>query len=83
VTIILLPLGIPLLGLSRRLMGVAVRLMLPRAVAHPVKETKKGLKSSGDKATRKTKEAGKAGKKAGREAGKKAGRKSRKRLPLG
>jgi hypothetical protein len=79
VTIILLPLGIPLLGLSRRLMGVAVRLMLPRAVAHPVKGTKEGLKASGDNATKKTREAGKAG----RKAGKKARKKSRKRLRLG
>ena len=36
VTIILLPLGIPLLGLSRRLMTTGVQLMLPKAVAHPV-----------------------------------------------
>jgi hypothetical protein len=48
VTIILLPLGIPLLGLARRLMANAVRLMLPRSVAHPVKESRKGLKARGD-----------------------------------
>jgi hypothetical protein len=39
VTLILLPVGIPLLRLAGRMYGNAVRLMLPRAVAHPVKET--------------------------------------------
>ena len=34
VTVILLPLGIPLLGYARRLFAQAVRMMLPRAVAH-------------------------------------------------
>ena len=48
VTIILLPLGIPLLGLSRRLMTTGVQLMLPKAVAHPVKESKRGLRSKRD-----------------------------------
>src|SRR4051794_15597667 len=47
-TIVLLPLGIPLLSLSRRLMTTGIRLMLPRSVAHPVKESKKGLKSRRD-----------------------------------
>jgi N-acetylglutamate synthase/N-acetylornithine aminotransferase len=44
VTIILLPLGIPLLGLARRLMTTGVRLMLPRSVAHPVKQSRKRLR---------------------------------------
>ena len=37
-TLVLLPVGIPLLGYARRLFTSAVRLMLPKAVAHPVKE---------------------------------------------
>lgn len=41
VTVILLPLGIPLLGQARRLFTKAVRLMLPPAMAHPVKEAGK------------------------------------------
>ena len=41
VTIILLPLGIPLLRLTKTLFVKAVRLMLPRAVAHPVEETRR------------------------------------------
>ena len=41
VTIILLPLGIPLLRLTRTLFGKAIRLMLPRGLAHPVEETRR------------------------------------------
>ena len=44
ITGILLPAGLPLLGLSRRLFGMAVRLMLPREVAHPVERSRKGLR---------------------------------------
>jgi hypothetical protein len=38
VTVVLLPLGVPLLMLARRLFGMSVRLFLPRAVVHPVKQ---------------------------------------------
>ena len=41
ITVILLPAGLPLLGVSRRLFGMAVRLMLPREMAHPVKQSRK------------------------------------------
>jgi hypothetical protein len=34
----LLPVGIPLLGIARRLITSAVRLMLPRSLAHPIDE---------------------------------------------
>ncbi|MET0839941.1 MAG: hypothetical protein ABWY19_14225 [Marmoricola sp.] len=45
VTLILLPVGIPLLGVARRMWASSVRLMLPRHVAHPIKETgRKGRK---------------------------------------
>ena len=40
VTVIGLPLGIPLLLGARRMFTAAVRLMLPSHVAHPVKEAK-------------------------------------------
>ena len=53
VTIILLPVGIPVLGLSRRLITQAVQLMLPKAMAHPIKESSK-------KGKKKRKEAGSA-----------------------
>jgi len=41
VTVILLPLGIPLFKVSKSLFGTSVRLMLPPAVAHPVKHAGK------------------------------------------
>jgi len=44
ITVILLPAGLPLLGVSRRVFGMAVRLMLPREIAHPVKQSRKGLR---------------------------------------
>ncbi|QIX25145.1 hypothetical protein ncot_11050 [Nocardioides sp. JQ2195] len=50
VTVILLPLGIPVLMLARRLFALAVRLMLPRAVVHPVDELKKTTGRRGKRA---------------------------------
>jgi hypothetical protein len=47
VTVILLPVGVPFLAYASRLFGVAVRLMLPRAVAHPVKTTDKAMAKRG------------------------------------
>jgi hypothetical protein len=51
-TLILLPIGIPLLGLARRLFGKSVRLFMPPALAHPIKEPKrrgrKARKASGE-----------------------------------
>lgn len=38
ITIILLPVGIPLLMLARKIVGLASALLLPRAVRHPAKE---------------------------------------------
>jgi len=38
ITIILLPVGIPLLMLAKKIGGLATALMLPRAVRHPVQE---------------------------------------------
>jgi hypothetical protein len=61
VTLILLPLGIPMLMLSRRLFTQAVRLMLPRAMAHPAK-------ALGDSAQRKTGKAAKTVRGRGRKA---------------
>ena len=49
VTIVLLPVGIPVLGVARRLLTSAVRLMLPRSLAHPVNEVTKSVKKSGKK----------------------------------
>jgi len=50
VSVILLPLGIPLLVVARRLMTRAVQFMLPRSLAHPVDEIAKTTKKKGRKA---------------------------------
>jgi hypothetical protein len=78
VTIILLPLGISLFWLSRSMFGSAVGLMLPRAVAHPVKETRRaGRRHTPDRpdvsgrAEKVRKRTRKAGKKVGKNARKK------------
>lgn len=74
ITILLLPAGLPLLGLSRRLFGMAVRLMLPREVAHPVEQSRKGLRRQVEDARSQIK------KSKPRKATAKAGRKIVKRL---
>jgi hypothetical protein len=93
VTVILLPVGIPMVMLARRLFGQSVALILPRKVSHPVSETKKSLRKKGKaapdvvpsgvgKKARKTtqKVSGKAGKQAGDVARAATGRKKR-RVP--
>ena len=78
VTVILLPVGIPLLMLARKLFGFSMTLFLPRAVRHPAQELrKKGGKSASDAAgslglSRKArKRTGKKVRKRGRKLGKK------------
>jgi hypothetical protein len=51
VTVILLPLGVPLLMLARRLFTRSVALVLPRKVTHPVQESGKSARKKGRKAT--------------------------------
>ena len=91
VTLILLPLGIPLFRLSKALFGKSVRLMLPPAVAHPVKHTGKksdqaasGVTDAVGKAAKKARkakpEAPKPVQKATRKGRKLAKKKKRKRL---
>lgn len=43
VTVILLPLGLPLLAYAGRMFATAVKLVLPRAVSHPVRRAEKAL----------------------------------------
>ena len=46
VTVILLPIGIPVLMLARRMFSVAAKLVVPRGVRHPVQEMdKKGSRA--------------------------------------
>src|SRR3954454_13380467 len=47
VTVILLPVGIPILSVARRLLTRAVQLMLPRSLAHPVDELTKTANTKG------------------------------------
>jgi hypothetical protein len=75
VTLILLPVGIPLLLLARKMFTRAVQLLMPPKLAHPVKEL--------GKASRKK---GRAAKDAGADVSKKmrkAGRRHKRRLSLG
>jgi hypothetical protein len=49
VTVILLPLGLPLLGVARRMFGTAVQLLLPKPVAHPMASVKDSVAEAGSK----------------------------------
>jgi hypothetical protein len=50
VTVVLLPLGLPLLAQARRMFTTSVRLMLPPAVAHPVRTMDKNARRKGRRA---------------------------------
>jgi hypothetical protein len=52
VTVILLPVGLPLLGYARRMFTLSLKLIVPRAVSHPVKTAEKSAKKRGRKARR-------------------------------
>ena len=67
VTVILLPVGIPLLGVARRMFTSSVRLMLPRGLAHPAKEMGR---SSRKRAKSAKSDAGDGAERAGRLLGK-------------
>ena len=83
VTVVLLPVGIPLLLLARKLFTRSVQLLLPRKVAHPVQELGKKAGKRKDAAMDAGGDAldqvGRAGRKAKRAV---TGRRSR-RLRLG
>ena len=51
-TIILLPVGLPLLGYAGRLFALSVKLILPRAVSQPVDTADRSLRKRGRKAKR-------------------------------
>jgi hypothetical protein len=55
VTTILLPIGIPLLLLSRRLFGASTRQFLPRKVRHPLQEADKAARKEKPRTRRQTK----------------------------
>jgi hypothetical protein len=83
VTVILLPLGIPLLMLARRMFTRSVALVLPRKVSHPVDEAgraarKKGREGRDAVTDVDVKKLGKRARKKASKAGKEAGKKTRK-----
>ena len=79
VTLILIPLGIPLMGYARRTFTLSLKLMLPRAVTHPVDTADKAMAKRGRKARKRAqKEAAATAKDAGRLS--RRGRKQMKRL---
>ena len=52
VTVILLPVGLPLVRLAGQLFTRSLRLMLPRALAHPVNEVAKAVEKKDRKITK-------------------------------
>jgi len=88
ITIILLPLGIPLLWLAKKLFRTSMALFLPPAVRHPAEElgkktglgatgTADSVDSMGESVKRIRKRAGKLSGKAGDQLAHKVGRKDR------
>jgi hypothetical protein len=80
VTVILLPLGIPLLGYARRMFGLSLKLILPRTVRHPVETAEGSVHRQGRKARKKV-----MAKKPGRRNLKKSAKKAtqvRRKLPF-
>jgi uncharacterized membrane protein len=85
VTVILIPIGIPLLGYARRMFALSIKLLLPRAVAHPVKTTGQALDKRGRRAHKQTKQDAAATKRSVRNIGKRSHQKARqvrKKMPL-
>lgn len=60
-TVLLLPLGIPLLGYARRLLTKSMKLMLPRVISHPVKSAGESARKQVDKSTTDVKHVGRRG----------------------
>jgi hypothetical protein len=52
VTVILLPVGVPLMKLAGQLFTRSLQLMLPRALAHPVNEVAKAVEKKDRKITK-------------------------------
>jgi hypothetical protein len=74
ITIILLPVGIPLLFLARKLFAYSMTLFLPRAVRHPVQELGKQSRRRATDAADSVGFFGKSGKRARRRGRKLAGK---------
>src|ERR1700761_4948532 len=81
VTVILLPLGLPLLGYARRLFTLSLKLVLPRAVSHPVQAADKSMHKGGRKTKRQLAGAAPDLKNL-RKRGRDTARRVRKRMPI-
>ena len=73
-TLILAPLGIPILLLARRLFKSAGALVVARGIRHPVDELSRSGRDGAETAKGKAKRLRKKGKKTGRKARRKAGK---------
>lgn len=82
-TVILLPVGIPLLMVARRMFGRSMGLLLPRGLTHPVdeggKKVRKGRKDAAEKVGKVTGKVTKAGRKKAAEL--RPGRRKRRLVP--
>jgi hypothetical protein len=84
-TVVLLPVGIPLLGYALRTFTTAIRLMLPRAVSHPAKTAGKAIKGRGGRATKRARQDAAVARpdvKTIRRRSRKTAKRVRKKLPL-
>lgn len=61
VTLILLPLGVPVLMLARRMYALAGRMVVPRAVRHPIEELDRSGEATVGKFKRKAKSGARSG----------------------
>jgi len=58
VTVVLLPVGIPLLLLARKMFTTSVQLLMPKKLAHPVKAAKDAVSDTGGDVGKKLRKAG-------------------------
>lgn len=80
VTVVLLPVGIPLLMLARRLLQRAIWLFLPPGAAHPLKTSKKSTEKAAHKVGDRLSGLADLGDGKGRKRLKKTGKKALKKL---
>jgi hypothetical protein len=62
VTVVLLPVGIPLLFLARKMFTTSVQLLMPKKLAHPVQAAKDSVKDTGGDVSKKLRKAGRRNK---------------------
>jgi len=80
-TLVLAPIGIPLLFLARRLFSTTGRLVVPRAVRHPLQELDRAGSDATDDVTRTVRKKWRKGSKDVRKRGRKLGKRVRDKAP--